>query len=169
MRVGSIIRLFQAGLVAACAQLMAVALATLLVFLAGRSGLIAPTLAEICPDAESSPTSVSPPLTWIYLLTAIGIALTSGRFVDFTAAHIRRASRLMRPAEPDHATKSLLVQLWLAAIGFAILTLRPPPHVWIETGRYWGLGCTASIIWPGAMSIGLACFGANAHAARKAF
>ncbi|PSH61696.1 hypothetical protein CU102_26650 [Phyllobacterium brassicacearum] len=169
MRTGSIIRLFQAGLVAACAQLMAVALATLLVFLAARSGLIAPTLAEICPNAEASPSSVSPMLTWVYLLTAIGIALTSGRFVDFTAAHIRRASRLMRPVEPDHATKALLVQLWLTAIGFAILVLRPPPHLWIEAGRYFGGACAASIAWSAVMSIGLACFGANAHAARKAF
>lgn len=167
MRTGSIIRLVQAGLVAACAQLMAVALATLLVYLAARSGLIAPTL--VCPNVEVLPSSVSPLLTWFYLLTAIGIALTSGRFVDFTAAHIRRASRLMRPVEPDDATKALLVQLWLTAIGFAILTLRPPPHAWIEVGRYFGGACTASIAWPGMMSIGLACFGANAHAARKAF
>lgn len=163
------IRLCLAGLVAACAQLMAVALATLLVFLTARSGLIAPTLAEVCPNVIAFPFSVSPLLTWIYLLTAIGIALTSGRFVDFTAAHIRHASRLMRPAEPEHATKVLLVQLWLAAIGFAILMLRPPPHVWIEAGRNFGADCVASIAWSGVMSIGFACFGANAHAARKAF
>lgn len=96
----------------------------LIVFVAGHSGLIAPTLAEICPDGEA----LSPLLTWIYLLTAIGIALTSNRFVNFTAAHVRRASRLMQASAPDHATKSLLVQLWLAATEFAILTLRPPPH-----------------------------------------
>ncbi|CAN7679902.1 hypothetical protein LJR231_005470 [Phyllobacterium sp. LjRoot231] len=163
------IRLFQAGLVAACAQLVAAALATLMVFLAARSGLIAPTFAEICPNFEASPSSVSPLLTWIYLLTAIGIALTSGRFVDFTAAHIRRASRLMRPVEPEHATKALLVQLGLTTIGFAILTLRRPPHVWIDVGHYFGAACAASIAWSAMMSIGLACFGANAHAARKAF
>jgi hypothetical protein len=163
------IRLFQAGLVAACAQLVAVALATLLIFLAARHDLITPTLAEICPNVEASPSSILPLLPWIYLLTAIGIVLTSGRFVDFTAAHIRRASRLMRPAEPEHATKALLVQLWLTAVGFAILVLRPPPHVWIEVGRYFGASCAASIVWSGMMSIGLACFGANAHAARKAF
>ena len=159
------IRLILAGLVAASAQLMTVVLATVMVFVAGRSGLIALTLAEICPDGEA----LSPLLTWIYLLTAIGIALTSNRFVNFTAAHVRRASRLMQASAPDHATKSLLVQLWLAATGFAILTLRPPPHLWIELGRCFGAGCSASIVWSGAMSVGLACFGANAHAARKAF
>jgi hypothetical protein len=163
------IRLFQAGLVAACAQLMAVALATLLVFLAARSGLIATTLAEICPNIAALPPSVAPLFSWIYLLTAIGIALTSGRSVDFTAAHIRRASRLMRPIEPDHATKTLLVQLWLTAVGFAILTLRPPPDVWIEVGRNFGVACAAAIVWSGVMSIGVASFGANAHAARNAF
>jgi hypothetical protein len=163
------IRLFQAGLVAACAQLVAVALATFLVFLAAHSGLIAPALPAICSDAEPLSASVPPLLTWIFLLTAIGIALTSGRFVDFTAAHIRRASRLMRPVEPDHATKALLVQLWLAAIGFAILTLRPPPDVWIEVAHNFGGACAASIVWSGLMSIGVASFGANAHAARNAF
>jgi hypothetical protein len=163
------IRLFQAGLVAACAQFIAAALATLFAFLAARYGLISPTLAKICPDAEPLPASNPPLLIWIFFLTAIGIALSSGRFVDFTAAHIRRASRLMRPVEPDHATMALLVQLWLAAIGFAILTLRPPPDVWIELGRNVGAACAASIVWSGVMSIGLASFGANAHAARKAF
>lgn len=161
------IQLVLAGLVAACTQFVAATVATLMVFSAARHGLIAPTL--VCPDTEQLPVSVPSLLTWIFLLTAIGIALTSGRFVDFTTAHIRRASRLMWPAEPDRATKTLLGQLWLAAMGFAILALRPPPHVWIEAGGYLGPGCTASIVWPGVMSIGLACFGANAHAARKAF
>lgn len=169
MRTRSIIRLFLAGLVAACAQLMAVALAMFLVFLAAHAGLIARTLAQICPNIAASPSSVSPLLTWVFLLTAVGIALTSGRFVDFTAAHIRRASRLMRPIEPDHATKALLVQLWLTAVGFAILTLRPPPDVWIEVAHNFGGACAASIVWSGLMSIGVASFGANAHAARNAF
>lgn len=162
------LRLFQAGLVAAFSQFIAVGLATLVVSLSARHGLIAPASSDIGPAFDSQSASISPLLTWIYLLTALGVALTSNRFVDFTTARIRGASRLMRPPEPDHATKTLLVQLWLAAIGFAILALRSPPDSFIEAGRY--LGCTgaALIVWPGMMSIGAAGFGANAQAVRNA-
>ena len=132
------LRLFQAGLVAACIQFIAVGLATLVVFLSAQHGLIVPAPSDVGPDREYQLASIILLLTWIYLLTALGVALTSDRFVDFTAARIRRASRLMRPPEPDHATKTLLVQLWLAAIGFAVLALRSPPDSLIEAGRYFG-------------------------------
>jgi hypothetical protein len=130
--------------------------------------LIAPASSGVGPAFDSQFASISPLLTWIYLLTALGVALTSNRFVDFTTARIRGASRLMRPTEPDHATKTLLVQLWLAAIGFAVLALRSPPDSFVEAGRYYGFTCAASIAWPGIMSIGAASFGASAQAAKKA-
>lgn len=163
------LRLFQAGLVAACIQFIAVALATLVAFLSVRHELIVRAwLSCGGSDFESPPTSIFRLLIWVYLLTALGVALTSARFVDFTAARIRRASRLMRPTAPDYGAKTLLVQLWLAAIGFAILALRSPPDSFIEASRYFGFTCAASIAWPGLMSIGVASFGANAQAARKA-
>lgn len=162
------LRLFQAGLVAACIQFIAVGLATLFVFLSARHGLIVPVPPVVGPDTDSQLASIFPLLTWVYLLIALGVALTRGRFVDFTAARVRRASRLMRPTEPVHATKTLLVQLWLAVIGFVILALRSPPYPLIEAGRYFGCIGAASIAWSGMMSIGVASFGANVHAARKA-
>ena len=162
------LRLFQAGLVAACIQFIAVGLATLFAFLSVRNELIVSALSCGGSDFDSPLTSIFPLLIWVYLLTALGVALTSGRSVDFTAARIRRSSRLMRPTEPDYGAKTLLVLLWLAAIGFAILALRPPPDSFIEAGRYFGFTCAAWIAWSGMMSIGAASFGANAQAARKA-
>ena len=159
------LRLFQAGLVAACVQCLAVGSVTFVVLLAARHDLIVPAPLEA--NAESELDSLLPLLRCIYLVIALGVALTSDRFVDFTAAHIRLASRLMRPTEPDHATKSLLTQLTLASIGFAVLALRPPPAPLLDAvsgGCVWA----ASVTWSGVMSIAVAGFGANAQAAKRA-
>ena len=162
------LRLFQAGIFAACIQCIAAGTVTLVMLLAAQHNLIVPASSDIGVDAESEMDSLLPLLRWMYLLIALGVALTSDRFVDFTAARIRLASRLMRPTEPDDATKSLLTQLTLASIGFAVLALRPPPDLLIVAARYLGCDCVASVTWSGVMSVAAAAFGANAHAARSA-
>jgi hypothetical protein len=149
------LRLFQAGLVAACIQLTAVALATFAVSLLVQQGLFA-----------SVP--VISFLKWTYLLMAVAVALTSHRYIDCTATHIRHAARLLHPTEPNRAANFLLSELSFAAICFAILTFRTAPETLVEAGRYLGCTCVASIAWPGMMSIGTASFGANAQAAGKA-
>ena|ERR1700686_136957 len=163
------LRLFQAGLVAALIQFIAVGLETLVALLSAQHGLVAPALLDVSPDSDFQSDAIFPLLIWVYLLTALGVALTSDRIVDLTAARIRHASRLMRPTEPDHAAKTLLVLLWLTAIGFAIMALRSPPYPFLEAGRYIGCTCAASIAWSGMMSIGAAGFGANAQAASRSF
>lgn len=161
-------RLFQAGVLAACIQFAAVAVATLIVILSARHGLIIIAPPSASSTSDSPAIAVVPLLKWIYLLTAFAAAMSSHASVDCTAARIRQASRSIRPTEPDLATKILLSHLWVAAIGFAILTLRSPPESLVEAGRYWGCSCAASILWSGTMSIGIASFGANAQAASKA-
>ena len=59
-------------------------------------------------------------------------------------------------------------RLFLAAIGFVALILQPPPETLVDVGRHVGFGWAVLIGWPAMMSIGLACFGANAQAALKA-
>ena len=162
------LRLFRAGLVAAFIQCIAAGTVTLALFLAVQHDLILPASPHIGVDAESELNSLLPLLRWIYLLIALGVALTSDRFVDFTAARIRLASRLMRPTVPDHATKSLLTQLTLASFGFAVLALRPPPDLLIVATRYFGSGWVAAAGWSGMMSAAAAGFGANAQAAKCA-
>ena len=137
-------------------------------FLAVQHGLIVPLSPSFGVDPESELDALLPLLRWIYLLMALGVALTSDRFVDFSAARIRLASRLMRPTVPDHATKSLLTQLTLASIGLAVLALRPPPDLLIVATRYFGPGWVASAAWSGMMSAAAAGFGANAQAAKRA-
>jgi hypothetical protein len=63
---------------------------------------------------------------------------------------------------------ALTAQFGLGAILLAILALREPPNTITIVVEYFGVGSAASIIWAGAMSVGVACFGASAHAALKA-
>ena len=85
------------------------------------------------------------------------------------AERIREAARRFYPPAPDHACKALFVQLCAASAGLAVLALRPPPGFLIAAADTWGWGPAAMLIWPGMMSVGVAAFGANAHAAGRAF
>jgi hypothetical protein len=109
----------------------------------------------------------SPFLQFAYLSTAIGLALSNDRFIELTVARIRRASRLMNAVKPEEVSKRLGVQLAITAILFAVITLRAPPDFLVAAGQYVGSVCGGAIGWAGSMSVGVACFGASAHAALK--
>lgn len=160
--------LFRAGLVAACVQCMATGIVTIAAFSAVRYGGPIPGTPDLETNTISKLDALLPLLRWCYFLIALGVALTSHRFVDLTAARIRVASRLMHQAEPDHATKSLLTQLTLASIGFAMLGLRPAPDLWVTIAGHFGCGWLGSAAWSSLMSVGAASLGANAFAARRA-
>jgi len=103
-------------------------------------------------------------LQLIYLLTALGVALTRHRLVDLAADRVPHASRLMNRSDPDRAANTLMVSLWFMAMGFGAVTLSSPPSL-TEQGWHLGNFDAAPIIWSGMMSIGVASFGANAQAA----
>jgi hypothetical protein len=113
-------RLFRAGLVAASAQISAVAAATVAVTIALRCGLVIPASGA----AESELQSAVRLLLWIDLFLAVGIALTRNRFIDETAGRIREAARRFYPPAPDRACKALFVQLWAASAGLAASAIR---------------------------------------------
>jgi hypothetical protein len=158
-------RLFHAGFVAASGQILAVAAATVAVTIALRCGLVIPASGA----AESELQSAARLLLWIDLFLAVGIALTRNRFIDETAGRIREAARRFYPPAPDRACKALFIQLGATSAGLAVLALRPPPGLLIEAADTWGWGPAVMLIWPGVMSVGVAAFGANAHAAGRAF
>ena len=164
----TILRLFHAGLVAAAAQLIAVGLVTIMTFrfvLDRYPDFFEP---DFCSDADCQSVAVLQYLSWGYLLTACGVALTGHRAIDATASRIRHASRNMRPGEPDRATRILLSLLSVSTAASAVCALSPAPVILTLIGRHFACVCVASIIWSGTMSVGVASFGTNARAAIRA-
>ena len=148
-------QLLHAGIVAARRQLAALVVFTLVLSLAAQI-------------TENSWASTTPLLPWGCLLVAFGFALTSSRSIEVTARRIRRGSDLLQVVGTKHVLMALTAQFGLAAILLAILALREPPNTITVVVEYFGVGAAASIIWAGVMSVGVACFGASAHAALTA-
>jgi hypothetical protein len=157
----SMLRLLHAGLLAAGYQLGAVVVVTFLVYLFFRDT----TAPE---DADTFWTTHGLLLIWAYLITATGLAFNDCSAVHLTAARIRGASHLMRLARREDALRMLLVQFVVSAIIFGIFALEPPAEPLIEATNYFGCSFAASIIWSATMSVGVAAFGASAHATLKA-
>jgi hypothetical protein len=162
------LRLMQAGLIAGFVQAIAVTAVTTALLVWSGYGLWLPMPTSFGWPIQRSLNSFTSAVGWIDLLIAIGVALTGTPFVEATAIRIREASRRLRPTEPRLAAKILLSQLCIASAGFAILGTRMPPVDLIEVAETFGCGAAALFVWPGIMSIGVAVFGANAHAAAKA-
>jgi hypothetical protein len=161
------LKLLQAGLVAAGRQLVAVVIVTLLASWLASHDLIVRGASTISSGTETIgiPASL---LLWMYLLIATGLALTKSQSVELTAAWIGHACSRMRLARPEDALMTLVLQLGISAIAFAIFALRTPPEALIDTATYFECVSAVSIIWAATMSVGVACFGASAHAALKA-
>jgi hypothetical protein len=104
-------------------------------------------------------------VAWSDILIAVCLSMIQTRQVDLTARRLKTGFRRLSPRDPDHAASSLLVQLSLTSIGFAVLAMRPPPGFVLSLGSMLGSAGYGALIWPAAMSIGVAAFGANAHAA----
>jgi len=161
MKIVSMLRLFQAGVIAACIQSLAIILATLLILSYAHHRIENMQV----PADDPAVQPLIPLLQLVYLVTAVGVAATRHRFVDLTSGRIRRASRLMNHSDPDRAANILTISLWFAAMGFAAVTLSSPPSFLTEQGWHLGSFDAAPIIWSGIMSLGVASFGANAQAA----
>jgi hypothetical protein len=113
-----------AGIFAGGVQSIAVAITILLLL---RTGLLEPRTLSIGSETAAPPTKVTALLTGVYLLTALGLALSRNRFVAATALRLRQASRRLYSVNPGYARKALLAQLTIAAVGSGLLALRPPP------------------------------------------
>ena len=108
-------------------------------------------------------------LPLIYVVLAAGVALTKHRYVTLTSTRIRHASRLMSSSEPDRATGTLAICLFFASMGCASFALQPPPAILVAMNWHLGPHAAAPILWSALMSVCVASFGANAHAAVDAY
>lgn len=158
------LQLFSAGIFACGVQSIAVTI-TILFFL--QSGLLEPRSIVIGSETAAPITKVTVLLTGVYLLTALGLALSRNRFVTATALRLRHSSRRLYSVNPGYARKVLLVQLTIAALGFGVLALRPPPLPLVQFADANGCADVVPLVWPAIMSIAAAAFGANAHAAAE--
>jgi hypothetical protein len=163
MKIASVLRLFQAGAIAALIQCLAILLTTLLILSYAHHRIEDLQI----PAGDPTVASLIPLLQLCYLLTAAGVAATRHRFIDSTAACIRSASRRINPSDPDRAANTMVISLWFTAMGFAALTLGSPPGFLTTLGWHLRYFDAAPIIWSGMMSVGLAGFGANAQAAAQ--
>jgi hypothetical protein len=164
MNVRRILLLCQAGVIASCLQCAASTLLTLFLILYVKYRVDDLRAA----DSNLTVMRTTSLLKWAYLLSAVGLASTKHWFVDLTALRIHRAIRLLDPSHPEEAINALLVCLWMTTAGFAALTLSSPPTYLNELGWHLGAFDAAPIIWSAIMSVGVASFGAIAHAASQA-
>ena len=117
-------------------------------------------------DAETGQMGVryATLVAWSDILIAVCLSMIRTRQVDLTARRMKDGFRRLSPRDPDRAASSLLVQLSLTSIGFAVLAMRPPPGFVLALGSTLGSAGYAALVWPETMSIGVAAFGANVHA-----
>lgn len=163
MRIWRRLRLVQAGLIAGCIQAVIVLVITPFVIL----------LAQSYDDGSSASgdqvSSVISLLPVSYVIFAAGVALTKHRYVTLTTTRIHYASRLMSSSEPERAAGTIAICLFFASVGCASFGLQPPPASLVATNWHLGSYAAAPILWSALMSIAVAGFGANSHAAADAF
>lgn len=139
------VRLFAAGLFAGSLQTIVVALSAFLFFGYGEWEPI-----SMSPgiSAGARLSDMIALLKATDLVMALGLALSTNRFASATALHLRQASRRMYPGRPDYASRALLVQITIAALGSGLLALRTPPLVLIEIAEArLGHSSTGHLVW----------------------
>lgn len=156
-------RLFGAGILAAFLQTLIVL--GLSVAATRRVGIDQFLPVETDVETGGMGISYATLVAWSDILIAVCLSMIRTRQVDLTARRLKDGFRQLSPRDPDRAASSLLVQLSLTSIGFAVLAIRPPPGFVLSLGSTLGSAGYGALIWPATMSIGIAAFGANAHAA----
>ncbi len=162
------LELFQAGLVAAALQLLTVVIVTAIVWPLSKKQVVE-WLPGFVSFHSASPVMVFSFLAWAYVLTALGFAFTRGRVINVTAERIRAAALLVHPRDPTDVAKALFVQSLITAVVLVILGLAVPFESPANLIPGVGFGLLRALAWPAGLSVGVAGFGAIAHAARHAF
>jgi hypothetical protein len=137
------------AVVAALAQGMLVTLLLVGLLLARGRGLTVPLAA----------------LPSIELVLAFGVALTRYRGLERTATCLLAGYARVDPRQPGRAGDALCVQLVLATLGFALLTLRLAPPQLLATTAPATPAFVLRLAASSLASVGVAAFAANAHAA----
>jgi hypothetical protein len=158
--------LFHAGITAAKVQAVLVVGISIAVVMSVDPARFTLTTGDAVPGASASPVSVR--LAWVDILAAMCVAMVRGRHIELTASRLLTGFRRISPRNSGRLATALLAQLSFAALGFVILALKETPVLILELGHELGFPGYVTILWPAICSIGIAAFGANAHAAALA-
>ena len=107
------LQFLHAGIIAACRQVVALLVCTLILLL-------------VASITESFWLVTGPHVIWGYLLVAGGFALTTGKSIDQTAECIRHVSNRMETASRNSVAMVLVSQVGFAAFLLAVLARCEP-------------------------------------------
>jgi hypothetical protein len=141
-------KLFHAGIIATCCQVMAIFVLTTTMFLAN-------------PASDSVDSSL---LTWSYVLVAAGMAFTSSRSVSETASRLHQVSSVARRGTSKGLLTTIVAQFGLATVLCTLLALFPPMNALLLASDLFRAGPLTPLVWSALMSVCVAGFGATAYA-----
>ena len=154
------LRLLESGVVAARAQIMLVLATGTALSLAQAGGRRVGSLAQTIGDPAV--------LKWIFLGVAVIAAIGFRRSLSRTARQLSRETQRISHGRAKRVRIDLLLTLRVATAAMVILTITPPPRLLAGALEPLLDGRLTGGIWAGAMSVGVAYFGAGAAAARRA-
>lgn len=150
------LRLFDCAVLAARAQL-AIALLIGILLAASSTGWAPAWLASVDPAD----------LKWIFLATAAVAATGFRQSLSRTAARVAHETDVLARGRAKRLRLRLLLNLRGAVAAMAVLTITPAPDLLLRAVAPLLDRPLVQAIWAGAMSVGVAYFGAAASAARR--
>ncbi|MCR8725509.1 hypothetical protein [Frigidibacter sp. ROC022] len=156
-------RFLRAGIIIGGVQALGVTVYN--IALIARYGGIQFTPARFLDHAGTHTISAPLTLCCIDILAALLLALIPNRCVEETAAALRAGFRLMAPCDPDRAAAAFTILLALSTTGCILLSFMGTPQLLLDAGRALGNPVYGAIAWPAGLSVAVAGFAANTHAA----
>ena len=157
-------RVFGPAMAGAVMQLVAVVLVTFLFYLLARQRYMPSGWPLSICDEDSSCQSATVLVRVAFLLTAIGVALTTNRLITQTMMWARQIAREKYIGKPRFSVEAVAVQLTIVAIGSVIEELEPPAQFVVTAGQWMGGTWLGAILWPAMWSIMIASMGSLLHA-----
>jgi hypothetical protein len=152
------------ALAGAAMQLMAIGLLMVLVyFLASAGYFFLGWPFALCED-ETACQAAAPLVRLSYLITAVGIALTSTPLFAQTKLWARHASRTLLADKPKFSAEAVAVQFSIVTIACIVEKLEDAPQSVTAFGQWMGGMWLGVVLWPAMWSIVIAAAGSQAHA-----
>ena len=107
-------------------------------------------------------------LAWVYLTVAFVVACISRAALSRSAARMAMAAEQSLPARKARVLILTDIRLKMMAVAMAVLTLAPPPRLWVKLLSTVSSDWLAGLSWPAVTSAVVAFAIANARAARAA-